>query len=181
MGILFLIGPRGSGKTLAAENLTKLYGYRSCDTDHLAVAAAGRSISQIVSEEGWPAFRALEKAALFDAAAMMSRYAESFAIVATGGGAVLDPENRALMRESGLVVYLATPPEVAVVRLEKALCNASRPPLSSLEFADEIRTVMAEREQLYKKTAHCRVNAALSPKDLAFSLHDLILSHGGTP
>ena len=172
MGVLFLIGPRGSGKTLAANLLGSAYACPTCDTDQLVVEAAGKSIAAIVAGEGWPGFRAREKAALVAAFERMAVHPHS--VVATGGGIVLDPENRAFMRRSGRVAYLEAPVEVLLERLTKARCDAFRPALSSLSFSDEMRAVLAERGPLYRETAHQGVDATLEPEVLARALHEIL-------
>lgn len=173
MGILFLIGPRASGKTLAAALLAKEYACPCCDTDQLVVAAAGKSVAEIVAEEGWPAFRAAEKAALVEAVARMGAAPATTGVVATGGGIVLDPENRAFMRASGVVAYLTTSPDELIGRLLRSRDKSSRPPLSGLSFEDEVRSVMAEREPLYRETAHHMIDASLPPVRVARLLHDI--------
>lgn len=175
MGILFLIGPRASGKTLAAALLAKNHACRSCDTDKLVIAAAGKNIADIVAGEGWAAFRAAEKAALAEAADRMGADAGTPGVVATGGGIVLDPENRAFMRRAGVVAYLAASAEELVGRLLLSRARASRPPLSDMSFEDEVRSVMAERDPLYRETAHHVINASLPPAEVARLLHGIII------
>lgn len=174
MGILFLIGPRGSGKSLAAKLLGRIYACRDYDTDQLVSQAEGRSISDIVAEEGWDAFRAMEKAALAKAVTMARADLGTPGVIATGGGIILAPENRALMRENGTVVYLSAPAEVLVGRLDQARQSSFRPPLSDLSFAKEIRFVVTERDPLYRDAAHHILDAVMKPEKLACQLHDII-------
>ena len=160
MSILFLTGPRGSGKSQVARLLGAEHSLPFCDTDLLVVRAAGKSIEAIVAEEGWPGFRAREKAALAEAAAMMAA-AGGRAVVATGGGMVLDPENRAFMRQKGRVVYLSAPAHLLAARLAGGERDPFRPSLSGLPPAEELSAVLAEREPLYRAAAHHCVDASL--------------------
>ena len=185
MGILFLIGPRASGKTLAAKLLGAMYACRTCDTDRLVLAAEGRSIADIVAEEGWEVFRAVEKKVLAEAARRMTADVGTPAVIATGGGVVLDQENRELMREAGTVAYLNAPADVLISRLTRVFQGPdsgeiSRPPLTNLDFADEIRATLTARDPLYRETAHHIVNAALEPEIIAGMLHDIASMEEGT-
>lgn len=175
MGILFVIGPRASGKTRAAALLAERYACRVCDTDQLAVAAAGKSVADIVAGEGWETFRAVEKAALAEAVKRMSAEPGIPGVVATGGGIVLDPENRALMRRAGEVAYLSASADTLIGRLRRSREQALRPPLSDMSFEDEVLSVVAERDPLYREAAHHVIDASLPPAEVARLLHGIIL------
>lgn len=166
MGALFLVGPRGSGKSLAAKLLAERRACTAWDTDQMVVETKGASIADIVEQEGWAAFRAAEREALCEAA----RRAHNFGgacVVATGGGAVLDPENRRLMRAKGEAAYLAIPEEPLIRRLRQSRGVFARPPLSDLSFEEEIRAVLAERDPLYRETARYLVNADMPARVVA--------------
>lgn len=176
MTIFFLIGPRGCGKTTTADVLEKTFGLPVRDVDASLCASSGKTVAEIVEEGGWPAFRALEKASLAESVTRMRSSGPGPGIIATGGGIVLDPENRMRLRAEGIVIYLAAPPEILAARLEASrLSDASRPALTPLPFAEEIAAVMREREPLYRETAHHVVDATLPPADLARYLHDRII------
>lgn len=175
MSVLFLVGPRGSGKSLAAKLLTSKYACRSVDTDRLILDKSGQSVADIVAEKGWPAFREYEKEALREAAALMAPSLDGFGVVATGGGIVLDAENRAFMRENGVVVYLTASPELLIERLLHSRNMSGRPPLSDLSFEEEVRATMAARDPLYRETAHHFVNAELEPDTVARVLYETII------
>jgi shikimate kinase len=177
VGILFLIGPRGCGKSLAMDRLVRERGCRGCDTDRLIVEAEGKSVAGIVAEDGWAAFRAAEKRALGEAVRRMGAAGAAPGVVATGGGIVLDPENRALMRRSGVAVYLAAPVEALVSRLQNARERNARPPLSGLSFEEEIRAVFIEREAFYRETARYSVDASKPPEAVADALYGILLRH----
>ena len=102
--LVVLVGPPGSGKTTVGRALARLTGSTLRDTDADIAAAAGRPIPDIFFTDGEPAFRDMERAAV--AAAL----AEHSGVLALGGGAVLAPENRALLRGHTVVFLSVTMP-----------------------------------------------------------------------
>lgn len=111
MSRIFLTGLSGAGKTTVGALVANRLGWRFVDTDALIEAQAGRPVTAIFGEEGEAAFRQREAEALQQAAA------QEQVIIATGGGAIISDANRRLMRERGVVVYLATAVETAWQRL----------------------------------------------------------------
>lgn len=160
MATLFLIGPRGSGKTTVGRCLARLLDKSFLDTDQLVAEAAGQSIAGIVAAKGWSAFRDLESECL-------ARAAGSGAVTATGGGVVLSPQNCELMRASGPVFYLHCPVEVLAARLSANLSAKDRPSLTGRDPIEEAAAVLAEREPLYRRTAHFIVAADDDPDSVA--------------
>lgn len=144
---LFLIGYRCTGKTCAAGILAKKLGWERVDTDEEIVCAAGKNIQQIVAEDGWEAFRRLEAEMIARACLRQNQ------VVATGGGAVLDPANVIHMKNSGQVICLTASPEIIYERMTRDARTASlRPALSSGSeslFA-EIKATLAERQNHYR-------------------------------
>ena len=96
-----LIGPPGAGKTTVGSLLAAALGVPFTDTDAEVEASAGKPVSDIFIEDGEPAFRALERAAVARA------LADSTGVVAVGGGAVLDPGTQQALA-GHRVVYLET-------------------------------------------------------------------------
>ncbi|MCL1939664.1 MAG: shikimate kinase AroL [Desulfovibrionaceae bacterium] len=152
--LVFLVGPRCCGKTTLAGLLAERFGLSCLDTDAILTTEAGLSVSEIVEREGWEGFRKRESRALATAAV-------PGAVVATGGGMVLDPQNRALMRATGLVIYLDAPAEVLGARLARDHGVSLRPSLTGEDPEREMARVLAERDSLYRESAHCRVDASL--------------------
>ncbi|GGM12908.1 shikimate kinase [Streptomyces fumigatiscleroticus] len=140
--LIVLVGPMGVGKStvgqLLAEHLRTAYR----DTDDDIVTAEGRTIADIFVEEGEPAFRALEKRAVHRA------LAEHEGVLALGGGAILDPDTRALLA-SHRVVYLSMDVEEAVRRTG---LNAARP-LLAVNPRKQWRELMEARRHLYTEIA----------------------------
>ncbi len=97
---VYLVGPRASGKTTVGKALAARAGWNFEDTDATVVATAGMTVEQIVEREGWEGFRRRETEAL------RATLGRDCLVAATGGGMVLADENRRMLREGGLVVYL---------------------------------------------------------------------------
>jgi shikimate kinase len=108
---VWLIGMMGAGKSAAGERLAQMLEWDYVDTDELIEAEAGFSIADLFEFEGEDGFRQRESQAV----ARLAR--EKGHVIATGGGAVLNAENRRLMRESGSVVWLEAAPATIVSRL----------------------------------------------------------------
>jgi len=93
-----LVGLSGVGKSSVGRRLAARLGWPLLDTDALIAEAAGRTVAQIFADAGEPRFRDLE------AAALQRAFSISPCVVSTGGGIVLRPENRALLRLYAFVV-----------------------------------------------------------------------------
>lgn len=139
-----LIGFSGSGKSTVARALADRLGMAAVDTDALVEAQAGRPISRIFAEDGEPAFRALERAAVRTATL------EPGVVIATGGGAFGDAESRRLLAEDGVIVLLEARPETIAARVATQ-DSAPRPLLAAgdVEALSRIRTLKAVRQPFY--------------------------------
>jgi shikimate kinase len=146
---IYLVGFRCTGKTSVGRLLARRLDWALVDTDDLVAARAGKDISEIVAQSGWPAFRDLERRVLRQVADGRRQ------VVATGGGAPCDEENRRFMAQSGIVVWLRAAPEVIEQRL--AADNKStlqRPALGGLDAVSEVGRILSQREPLYRPAAH---------------------------
>ena len=157
---IFLIGPRGSGKTSLGTVLAHALGFSFVDTDDLVRAETGLDVAGIVAAEGWDGFRRRESEALRAAARPRS-------VAATGGGMVVGPANRAFMKTCGFVVYLRVPLEELYRRLTADLKPGQRPSLTGKDPLEELAGVLAEREPLYREAAHIIVDAGRSLEEIA--------------
>ncbi len=146
---LVLVGMMGSGKTATGRRLADRLGRVFVDTDALVEAATGMTVADHFRREGESAFRRVERSAVADALG-----AEPGAVIATGGGAVLDAESREVMRERATVVWLDPPVPTIVARLED---DGSRPLLTGRTIADELTRLREERRPWYEAVAHTRV------------------------
>lgn len=132
----------GSGKTSVGQLLANSLGWEFVDLDALIASQASKGITAIFADDGEAAFRRLEQEGL---AALVDR---ERMVLSTGGGAVIDPENRRLMRLIGTVVNLTASLETLAARL--AGCS-DRPLLQGEEAQrlDKIERLLQEREQYY--------------------------------
>jgi shikimate kinase len=147
--LLFLTGFMGSGKSTVGRRLARSLGIPFIDLDAEVVKSAGRSVNEIFSHDGEAAFRALEKKEL----SLVCRRGDC-AVVATGGGVVVDVENRQMMREAGLIVNL----QVDFATVSERLAGDATRPLLQTNTA-EVQKLMATREAVYCE-ADLRVNTA---------------------
>lgn len=148
--LIYLIGSRGCGKTTFGKRLSEYLSYDFIDLDQRLAEQLGVSIEQIVEKEGWEGFRKRECECL----KQTFENAPENAVIATGGGIVLEEENRRILRETGRVFWLDTPPEVMFERLEKIPNPGQRPAFTNLSLQDEILEVSRKRMPLYKTCAH---------------------------
>ena len=158
---LYLIGPRGCGKSRVGHLLAEALAVPFHDLDEIVHQEAGRNITQIVLQDGWAKFREMESRALARLAMELTP-----AVIATGGGVVLDEANCYLMRGSGRVVYLEATLNVLVERLKSAVDADHRPALTDLPLAQEVARILRERQKLYKNTATVTVNASLPENEV---------------
>lgn len=123
------------------------------DTDTLIEEKAGITIKEMVEKKGWAYFRAVEKGVIRGLAG------DKAMVVAAGGGAVLDPENHACLREDSLVFYLAADEATLAGRIAKdTRTDDQRPSLTGETVTAEIRAVLEEREPVYRKAADYVIN-----------------------
>ncbi|MFW6115649.1 MAG: 3-dehydroquinate synthase [Chloroflexota bacterium] len=143
-----LTGFMGVGKTAVGREVARQLGRPFVDMDTQIEARAGKSISRIFSEDGEAAFRTMETALCRELAAEAGARHDLVdgAIIATGGGALVNPENRALTRESGLVICLDADPEEILHRLSD---SNSRPLLDGPDPRTGVERLMAARRQAY--------------------------------
>jgi len=146
---VILTGFMATGKSEVGRRLARARGGPFVDTDDLVQAAAGRSIAEIFASDGEPRFRTLEREAVERACGVGD------AVVATGGGTMLDPENRRRLAAAGPIVCLAASPADILKRVGDP---ASRPLLAQknghADTLDRIRALLAERAPAYALATH---------------------------
>ena len=157
---LVLIGYRGSGKSTVARLLAKKLGMKVVSLDQEIARRAGRSIPEIVAENGWPHFRDLESE--------VTRHVSERdkIIIDAGGGAILRRENVKSLRRGGKVFWLRASVPVIVARIQG---GTERPALTAgKSFTEEVEGVLRERTPLYEAAAHHRIDTdALTPEQVA--------------
>lgn len=142
---LILIGPMGAGKSTIGHRLAETLGREFCDSDQVIETRTGACIPWIFEKEGEAGFRAREKAALEDLCARTKL------VIATGGGAVLDPDNRRTLRRSGMVIYLTVTLDE---QLERVRRDSNRPLLQTADPRATLQMLNQQRDPLYRQTAH---------------------------
>jgi shikimate kinase len=149
---LYLIGYRCTGKSSVGRLLARAMAWTFVDMDHELVTEAGIPIEEIVDSRGWEYFRERESQLLEG----LSQAGQQ--VVSTGGGVVTAPENIAIMRGSGKVVWLHASPATIAARMEADRNTAGqRPPLHGKDSVVEIEQVLAERLPLYEEAMHLQV------------------------
>lgn len=142
---IVLIGFMGSGKSTIGINLSYRLQCVLTDTDKVIEKKEGRSISEIFAAEGEEYFREKETELL-----KKLREERTRQIFSVGGGTPLRAENRKLLRELGTVVYLKVSPKTVCERLRG---DTTRPLLQGENPMEKIRTLLDEREELYREAA----------------------------
>lgn len=169
--IIYLTGPRASGKSSLGQRLAQRLAVPFVDTDARLRERSGEEVAAIVAREGWEGFRRRESAVLREVAAELEAASHAGTgrawrgVVATGGGMVLAEANRRFMRETGRVLYLSVPVEELVRRLSRDPLEAQRPSLTGKTLTAEVAEVLARRLPLYEE-AHYRLDGARSPDEV---------------
>ncbi|MCG6970133.1 MAG: shikimate kinase AroK [Gammaproteobacteria bacterium] len=151
---LFLIGPMGAGKTTIGRQLARNLGRNFYDSDKVIEERTGVSIPLIFELEQEQGFRKREKAIIDE----LTQYNDI--VLATGGGAVLDAENRQHLASRGHVIYLHAPIEYLVQRTSK---DNSRPLLQTEDPKRKLQELMEIRDPLYRETAHTVIETDSCP------------------
>lgn len=156
----------GAGKTTVGRYLAELLNRQFIDSDHEIEARTGASIPWIFEKEGELGFRQREKAVI-SALTQLSNI-----VLATGGGAVTQAENRQHLHARGIVVYLYTPVEIQLLRTQR---DRNRPLLQVEDPEKKLRELLALRDPLYREVAHVVVETNQgSARDLAQKILQLI-------
>jgi shikimate kinase len=146
---VFLIGPMGSGKSAVGRQLARLLRFTFYDSDAEIEAKTGVDIAYIFDKEGEPGFRLREK----ESVERLTRL--DGVVLATGGGAVIDADNRRVLAERGTVVYLETSVDQ---QLERTRHGRHRPLLNDTDPQEKLKELMLRRAALYKEIADLTVS-----------------------
>lgn len=142
---IYLIGLPGAGKTTVGRLVAKLLNRDFCDSDQFLIARTGVSVKTIFDLEGEIGFRSREKKAIEELTA------RSNAVIATGGGAILDSDNRDKLKTTGIAIYLQAKPEFIYARMIK---DNSRPLLEGNNLLEKLSQLYLERKHLYEEVAN---------------------------
>jgi shikimate kinase len=148
-----LIGFRATGKSTVGKILARKLGRQFLDMDQRLTSEAGRDIAAWVKQDGWDSFRRAESGLL------MLITLQKDLVVATGGGVVLDPQSRRVLRENFFTVWLKATPETIYSRLSSDPGSTqTRPSLSELPMKEEIEKVLCQREPFYSEVAAIEID-----------------------
>ena len=148
-GNFYLVGLMGAGKTSVGRVLAKRLRKRFLDSDHEIERRTGVRIPVIFEIEGEAGFRRRE------AAVIQELVSQTDIVLATGGGAVLDAENRRILHATGTVVYLRAAPSELWFRTRH---DRNRPLLCTPDPLARLEELHRERDPLYCETAHLIVD-----------------------
>ena len=146
---LFLVGPMGAGKSAVGRQLARMLHLEFVDSDEEIESRTGVDIPFIFEKEGEAGFRKREAGVIDD----LSQ--KEGIVLATGGGAILDPDNRNHLGARGFVVYLHTSVDQQLSRTRK---GRDRPLLDNDDPRAVLETLMATREPLYREIADLTVD-----------------------
>ncbi len=153
---IFLVGFMGAGKSTVGRVVAQRLARPFVDLDERIEAVAGRTIREIFETDGEEAFRALETAAL------EALSGEAPSVVACGGGVVIRPENRAVLKRDGVTVYLQVTAGEAIARVGD---TGTRPLLSGPGASLAATTLLAARESLYRTAADVTIDTVSRDAD----------------
>jgi len=141
---VFLVGPMGAGKTTIGRQLATVMGYDFQDSDHEIQRRTGVDIPTIFEFEGEQGFRQRESQVIDDLTQCDNL------VLATGGGVVLNPDNRRNLAARGWVIYLYCSPEQQYHRTAR---DRNRPLLQTEDPLQRLKDLSAERDPLYRQVA----------------------------
>lgn len=143
-GNIFLVGPMGVGKSTVGRMLARRLGLEFHDSDQVIEARTGVDIPLIFEIEGEAGFRRRERQVIHELTRLEG------IVLATGGGAVLDADNRDDLRDRGYTIYLRADPDKLLQRTAR---DTQRPLLQGDDRLVRIKQLLDEREGLYREVA----------------------------
>lgn len=163
--VIVLVGMMGAGKSAIGKRLAERLGLDFTDADHEIERAADCTIAEIFERYGEASFRDGERRVI---ARLVN---EGPRVLATGGGAYMDPETRALLKEQALTVWLKADFDVLWERVSR---RAHRPLLRTKDPQGTLRRLIEERYPVYAE-ADLTVASDRSPKEVAVDrVHDAV-------
>jgi shikimate kinase len=152
---IVLIGYRGTGKTSVGKRIAERLDMPFYDTDELIQSKAGKTIREMVDQEGWDAFRQRERAII------KQLPASEDAIIAAGGGAIMDAANRKALKQKGRCVWLTADVTTITKRMRNdRTSDAQRPPLSGDDSEQETIAILEARRPIYQEMADCTIDTS---------------------
>jgi shikimate kinase/3-dehydroquinate synthase len=168
--LIFLYGPPGSGKSTNGQLLAEKLALPFVDLDQQIEKRSGMSIPEIFAKEGESGFRHIEQAELKDALNL------EWGVIALGGGALLNSENRTQVEIAGPILCLSASPEVLLERLDST--GVERPLLSgdkdSSQTGSRLLDLLVERNSHYASFANQIDTVARSPEQIVWDIQILL-------
>lgn len=163
---IFLVGPSGAGKSTIGQLLAKKLGWEFYDSDKVLEARSGVSISWIFEVEGEPAFRQRE------AKVIEELTDQDNIVLATGGGAILLPENRRFLSQRGVVLYFHAEVETLTKRVTRH--RDHRPLLQVENLKERVAALVKQRTELYREIAD--ISVITENKEIENLVSEIILA-----
>ena len=150
-------------------------GWAFVDTDDLIEQRAGKQIPQVFADDGEERFRDIERGVLMDVSG------GSRQVIATGGGVPVDPSNRKLMQETGIIVRLKASPEMIHERLSggKRRTRTLRPLLGDNAPVERVRKLLHQRESAYSQADFTIITDVRAHADVAQDIVDAWRTYEG--
>ena len=147
---LVFIGFMGCGKTTLGKWISQNVSMTFYDSDEYIESKQNREIKEIFATEGEKYFRDLETETIKE---MNEKFSNS--VISVGGGLPLREENRELLKQLGIIIYLRTTQDTLVKRLGS---DTKRPLLAGSDIRSKIMELMIQRESIYENTAQIIVD-----------------------
>jgi shikimate kinase len=145
---IILIGYRCTGKTSVGRTVAEKLKLPFYDTDQIIAGRLGKTIKDWVEERGWASFRQEEKEVIKGIIPLKP------GLISLGGGAVMDPEIREILKSRGLIVWLTAEVNTILNRMKSDPKNIdNRPPLSDKDWETEIKELLFLRSPVYQQLA----------------------------
>ena len=177
---IILTGFMATGKSAVGHLVAKQLGWRFTDTDLEIVARAGKPIATIFAEHGEPHFRALERetiAMLVDDPRLCPQSGNPLPeVISTGGGALVDEENCAMLKRAGIVMCLTARPEVIAARVGRSVTRRPKLLEGNQPLEQRIRDLMSERAVAYARADVTIDTSDLSPAQVADRIIDALVA-----
>ena len=147
-----IVGFMGTGKTVVGVELARRLGVRFLDTDRLIEEAQGMVIAEIFSQKGEKAFREMENQVVRNVVTAAERVP---CVVATGGGTIVNAENRQGLQSIGLMVCLQADPEIIHARTADNACRPLLPANKNVDRLSTIAELLTVRRPFYESADMC--------------------------
>ena len=169
---IVMLGYRGTGKSVISKKLSHKLRRKLYKIDDLISRSCGKSIPEIVDQDGWEFFRKKES----DIVAEVSSQAKK-SIIDCGGGVVLNDANIDNLKKEGVCIVLTANLETIIKRIKH---DQNRPPLEvSVSFEEEQKKILKEREQKYHAAADYICNTSnRRPVETVQEITDFLKTEG---